>query len=367
MLRRGHLHNPYTHVSQRFDPGRTIFILAMRNTLLPLSVAITFSASAQRVLHFTATSGYDHGTREVSLAMFTAIGNELSVEVVDAPTPSAFPEAAGLAEFDAIIFSNTSGNDILDASQRADLEAWVNAGGHVMGIHAATDTYRHSSANGNNTGTWDYYAELIGASVQENPNHVNGTPLYSMQHVGTHASTADLPDPWQKNEEYYYWEDGYYGPDNDVVLTVEETVGPNGQVNSYDAPRPMSWYRELPSGSRIFYTALGHATSNYTDDALFREHIKDALAWMLGNTVGIPGQVAPRPSVSPNPASEAVTVMLHQSVHDVPYRIIDTMGRIVQQGELTGDRSQLDVRSLPSGTYRLTMEGVATTPLHIMH
>ena len=64
-----------------------------------------------------------------------------------------------------------------------------------------------------------------------------------MSHIGAHASTADLPDPRLKNEEYYYWEGGYYGTDNTEVLRVEGTVGPNGQENSYDAARPMSWYR----------------------------------------------------------------------------------------------------------------------------
>lgn len=338
----------------------------MRNTLLALSVAVTLSVSAQRVLHFTATSGYDHGTREVSLAMFTAIGDELGVEVVNAPSQAAFPDATGLAEYDAVIFSNTSGNNILDATQRADLEAWVNAGGHVMGIHAATDTYRHSTANGNNTGTWDYYAELIGASVQENPNHVSGTPLYAMEHVGTHASTADLPDPWQKNEEYYYWEDGYYGPDNDVVLAVEETIGPNGQVNSYDAPRPMSWYRELPTGSRIFYTALGHATSNYTEDALFREHVKDALAWMLAGTVDVSSRSVSRSVVYPNPALDVMTVVLDKSLHDVPFSIVDAMGRAAQQGVFSGNSLQFDVRSLASGTYRLITDEYPPIPLHVM-
>ena len=338
----------------------------MRNTLLALSVAVALSVSAQRVLHFTATSGYDHGTREVSLAMFTAIGNELGVEVVNAPSQAAFPDATGLAEYDAVIFSNTSGNNILEATQRADLEAWVNAGGHVMGIHAATDTYRHSTANGNNTGTWDYYAELIGASVQENPNHVSGTPLYAMEHVGTHASTADLPDPWQKNEEYYYWENGYYGPDNDVLLAVEETIGPNGQVNSYDTPRPMSWYRELPSGSRIFYTALGHAASNYTEDALFREHVKDALAWMLAGTVDVSSRSVSRSVVYPNPALDVMTVVLDRPAHHVPFSIVDAMGRAAQQGEFSGNSLQLDVRSLASGTYRLITDGYPPIPLHVM-
>lgn len=336
----------------------------MRNTLLASCVAATLSTNAQRVLHFTATSGYDHGTREVSLAMFTAIGSELGVEIVNAPSQADFPDATGLAEYDAVIFSNTSGNNILDATQRADLEAWVNAGGHVMGIHAATDTYRHSTANGNNTGTWDYYAELIGASVQENPNHVSGTPLYAMEHVGTHASTTDLPDPWLKNEEYYYWENGYYGSGNTVVLSVEETVGPNGQVNSYDAPRPMSWYRELASGSRVFYTALGHATSNYTDDALFREHVKDALAWMLSGTLGLHTAATARPIVFPNPAQDMLTVS--GSATRVPFSIVDAMGRVVLQGEPTGAVTQVDVRSLANGIYHCLLEDQAPFRIQIM-
>lgn len=161
-----------------------------------------------------------------------------------------------MAQFDAIIFSNTSGNAILNADQRANFVQWVADGGHVLGIHAASDTYRHSTANGNNTGTWDFYPELIGASVQENPNHVNGTPTYTLQRVGAHPSTYNVPDQWVKAEEYYYWENGYFAELNTATLIVEETVGPNGQVNSYDAPRPMSWYRTT-GYSRIFYTALG--------------------------------------------------------------------------------------------------------------
>ena len=205
----------------------------MRNTIILACVAGGFTVQAQRVLHFTVTSGFDHGTREVSYALFQSIGLDLGITVDDAPTAGAFNDAGTLALYDAIVFSNTSGNAILNDEQRANFEEWSMNGGHVMGIHAASDTYRHSTANGNNTGTWDFYAELIGASVQEDPNHVSGTPPYELMHIGTHPSISNLPDPWLKNEEYYYWEGGYFNPDNNVVLEVEETIGPNGSVPAH--------------------------------------------------------------------------------------------------------------------------------------
>ena len=328
-----------------------------------LPFLFTCTVHAQHVLHFTATSGFDHGTREVSLAMFSATGGELGVEVVDDPTGITFADAGALAQFDVVVFSNTSGNNILDATQRTNFEAWVNAGGHVMGIHAASDTYRHSTANGNSTGTWDFYAELIGASVQEDPNHVDGTPAYALEHIGLHPSTAGLPDPWVKNEEYYYWENGYYDPTNNVVLEVEQTVGPNGLVNSYDAARPMSWYRELSSGSRVFYTALGHAQSNYTDDGLFRQHITQALWWLLQDAMAV---AVPSPSairVFPNPANEEVWI---EGFDPGSLQLLDMCGTVLQ---LQVDRpdGRLRTAELPNGTYLLRDGNGVYQQLLILH
>ncbi len=194
--------------------------------LLPLLICAP--ALGQNVLHYTETSGFDHGTRDISLAMFQAIAGEHGFSITSDNDGASFSSLATLQQFDAIVFSNTSGDALLDVDQRTNFEAYIAGGGSVLGIHAATDTYRHSTANGTNIGTWDFYAELMGGSVQQNPNHVNGTPLYDMSHIGTHPSTSNLPDPWSKNEEYYYWESGYYREDNIPVLEVEETVGPNG-------------------------------------------------------------------------------------------------------------------------------------------
>jgi type 1 glutamine amidotransferase len=323
----------------------------------------TLAAHAQpRILHFTRTSGFDHNTRGVSYAMFQGIAPELAIVVDDDATGEPFSDPSALSQYSAIVFANTSGNAILNALQRANFEQWVANGGHVLGIHAATDTYRHSTANGTNTGTWDFYAELIGASVQENPNHVTGTPQYNMQHIGTHPSTTNLPDPWVKHEEYYYWEGGYYRPDNVEVLRVEGTIGPNGQVNSYDAPRPMSWYRELPNGSRVFCTALGHAPSNYTSDAVFRTHIKDALAWLLGGGAGIAAQPQPPFTLHPNPSTGPVMIVAPADSAGRTVVVMDASGREVFRSALRGERTSIDLGQLAPGHYVLRL-GESVRPL----
>ncbi len=255
-----------------------------------LILVLTPEVDAQsgfKILHYTETSGYDHNTRQVSLAMLQNLGLNHGFTVDNDTDGSSFDSLSTLLQYAVVVFASTSGDNILTASQRSNFESYINAGGSFAGIHSASDTYRHSTADGVNTGTWDWYAELLGASVQQYPyNHVSGTPLYELSKVGTHSSTGSLPDPWAKNEEYYYWENGYYNPGNIPVLEVEQTVGPNGQVNSYDGIRPISWYRHLPGGGRSFYTALGHASANYTNDQYFISHIRDAVLWAAKVSVG---------------------------------------------------------------------------------
>lgn len=243
--------------------------------------------SVFKILHYTETSGFDHNTRQASLAMLQDLGIIYGFTVDDDSDGSSFDSLSTLQQYAAVVFASTSGDNILTASQRANFESYINGGGSFVGIHSASDTYRHSTADGSNTGTWDWYGELLGASVQQYPYyHVSGTPLYELSKVGTHPSTGSLPDPWAKNEEYYYWENGYFNPDNITVLEVEQTIGPNGQVNSYDGIRPISWYRHLPGGGRSFYTALGHASNNYTNDQNFISHIRDAVLWAAKFSVG---------------------------------------------------------------------------------
>ncbi len=311
-------------------------------------------AQAQSVLHYSETSGFDHNTRTVSLAMFEDFGLQDGYTVADDQDGSTFNSLIDLMQFDVIIFSNTSGDGLLDSTQRANFESFVNAGGSVLGIHAATDTYRHSTANGGSTGTWDFYPEMIGGSVQQSPNHVSGTPSYAMGHIGLHQSTAGLPDPWQKNEEYYYWESGYYDSSNVVVLEVEETIGPNGLVNSYDSARAVSWYRELNTGSRVFYTSLGHAQGNFTSDSLFILHLQDAVRWLMNGVTGVPENVQDHWIQASQQGDQLRISWSSEWMSATQLRLISNSG-VQRSWSAIGPGNIIEL-NLPSGVYHLIAE-----------
>lgn len=305
-----------------------------------------------KLLHYTETSGWDHNTRTVSLEMFNELAEEHNFQVDNDDTGDAFNTLENLEEYAVVVFSNTSGDGILNSDQRANFEMYMENGGAFVGIHAASDTYRHSLANGPNTGTWDWYAEMLGGSVQTSPNHTNANYAGTMHHVGSHPTINNLPDPWEKVEEYYYWENGFFDLENNAVLEVESTGN-----ESYDAERPMSWYRTLEGGGKSFYTALGHAGSNFTSDTLFRNHIRDAVLWAVSDVVT--GLVPKKASlgVFPNPARDFITVQIERGQGTMPVRVFDVNGKTMLEAQLNFNdgQSRLNVASLAPGSYFISV------------
>jgi type 1 glutamine amidotransferase len=318
--------------------------------ILPLYVMGVQAQTPFKILHYTETSGFDHNTRANSLTMFQAMGAVSNFTVDNDNDGSSFNSLSNLQQYAVIVFSNTSGDNILDATQRNNFEAYINGGGSYLGIHAASDTYRHSTANGTNTGIWDWYAEMAGASVQQSPNHVNGTPLYNMYKIGTHVTTDNLPNPWAKNEEYYYWESGYYNPSNIAVLEVEQTIGPNALVNSYDSIRPMAWYKSLPGGGRSFYTALGHDNTNYTSDFTFQYFIRDALLWCAGILISAETFHQDQFKLYPNPAN---TIINLEGPLSSEINLVNIYGQTVLHQKLNSTFVTLEVDHLVPGIYCL--------------
>lgn len=259
--------------------------VAMRIIVTTILLSLFAAAFAQdiRVAHYTETTGYNHGTKSVSYAMFSGFNYPgFNLIVDDYPNSNWMDTLENIQYYDVVVWSNTSGNNGLTATQRANFEQYINGGGGYLGIHAATDTYRHSTANGGKTGTWDWYAEnLPGASVQENPNHTSSNHNNDMTVlVPGHPTMANVPQPiWNKTEEYYYWQNGYLATGYVDLLQVAQTGS-----KSYDIPRMMARCKEHPNGARVFYTALGHSKSNFTSDQNFQNLIKDALFWVANPT-----------------------------------------------------------------------------------
>ncbi len=331
-----------------------------------LVLMITFFGpiSAQesiRILHYTETTGYDHNTRNQSGAMFQSWAAEMKYTVTSDNEGDEFNSLENLLTYAVVIFSNTSGNSGLSASQRANFEAYIAAGGSYLGIHAATDTYRHGSSNGGSKGTWDWYAETVaGASVQQSPNHTNQNHQNTMTHSEAgHPILTNLPDPWNKTEEYYYWESGFLAEGFTELLRVGSTGS-----NAYDVPRMMAHCRELPGGGRTFYTALGHASSNFSSNDQFRALITDALKWLLDAQSSLSIQT---PSwitswkVFPNPADKqfSIDASFPQSTR-CQLILLDLQGREILRSETKQGRQltwKMTLDSVPAGSYFLRLAG----------
>ena len=270
--------------------------------LLCCIIQVKAGYAQTKLLHYTETSGFDHQTRQASHNMFNQMAVLLGFSVDDDSTGNTFSSLALLQSYKVIIFSNTTGDAILDSVQRANFEQYIVGGGNVIGIHSATDTYRHSTANGINTGTWDFFPELLGASVRQNPSHVNGTPIFTMTALQNHPLLTGIPSSWQKAEEYYYWEDGYFDTTNNILLKVEQTG-----FEIYDSSRATTWFREN-GNNRIFYTSLGHLPSNFTSDTLFYKLINNALLWTTLDDLHVDSYNKMNIEIFPNPINNHFTI-----------------------------------------------------------
>lgn len=249
-----------------------------------LMVLFSYSAFGQtKILHYTETTGWDHLTRTASATLFQTIATSKGYTLVNDNNGSEFNTALNLDQYAIVIFSNTSGSSGLTAVQRSNFEQYIQNGGSYLGIHAASDTYRHSTANGS-SGIWDWYAETVaGCSVQEGPNHTNVGHNASMtlMNSGTGLETS-LPTPWTKGEEWYYWESGYISPNFTSLFQVGQTG-----IMSYDTPRMAAHYRVLPSGGKAFYTSLGHLPNDFSGDVQFQQLMSNAVTWITASTLPV--------------------------------------------------------------------------------
>jgi hypothetical protein len=318
---------------------------------------VCYGQDTIRILHYTETTGYDHGTRNFSAAMFQRICDSLNSSTAHlwllqtSDVSEVFDDLALLSTFKVVVWANTSGANGLTIGQRQNYEQYVLNGGNYIGIHAASDTYRHSTCNGNNIGVWDFYAEnMSGCSVQENPNHTASNYMGAINHISINVMLTGIPNPWSKVEEYYYWENGFINNSYNTLLEVATTG-----FNSYDSSRMVALYKEHNWGSKSFYTSLGHDVNNYVNDSIFELLLKNALVWTAApiNALSLFSRNhGNEVIIAPNPASTAIYI---RNIHTKPFNfsIFDLLGNMVLEGV---SNSEINLTDLNKGIYQLVID-----------
>lgn len=165
-----------------------------------------------------------------------------------------------------VVFAITSGAGI-DEAGRADFEAWMRAGGGMVGLHSASAT----------ESAWPFYVERIGTSFL---GHVPGMQPATIQiEPGTHPITDGLAPTHGLTDEWYFFT---ARPEEVAGLEVrlaldEDSLPPDYPAEYKVGYHPIGWTRSDAAG-RVFYTALGHNPDAFGDPWVL-ELLGRAIEW----------------------------------------------------------------------------------------
>jgi type 1 glutamine amidotransferase len=225
-----------------------------RSPVAPTSHPV-FSGPIVRVLMLTATAGFRHDSiataREVMASLSAA--NGLTVNATEDLTAIS---ASNLANFDVVMFANTSGELAFSAEQRSALLAFVSGGKGFVGTHSATDTLRD----------WPEYGRLVGSYVIDHPWTQQARVLVE---DASHPATG-IRDSFTLEEEFYVFGDNPRARVQVLLRLDSSSVGATGDF-------PLAWTQSFGSG-RSYYNALGHFPNTWRDSR-YQQQLIAGIRW----------------------------------------------------------------------------------------
>ncbi len=228
--------------------------------------ATTLNASGFRVLVFTKTLVFRHDSIPNGIAAVRALGAANNFTVTATEDATAFNDT-NLTSFACVIFLSTTG-EVLDSTQQAAFQRYIEAGGGFVGIHAAADTEY----------TWPWYGQLVGAYFKSHPAVQQATVKIN---DFVHPSTVGLPKRWIRTDEWYSFKTNPRGKVH-VLATLDEGTYPPVDRMGFD--HPTAWCHNF-DGGRAWYTGGGHTQASYSEPDFLR-HILGGILWAAGAQPG---------------------------------------------------------------------------------
>jgi len=244
-----------------------------------LPTATKTPAKKRRVLLFYRCGGFIHRSIPYGNHAMKEIAQKTGAFEVDLTDDYAVFTADKLANYDGIIFNNTTNLDPSDEQKKAILD-FIKSGKGVAGFHAASDNFKK----------WEAGAAMIGGVFNGHPWGGGGTWAFKVEDTD-HPLNAAFQGKgfWHKDEIYWYRPQSFQGRDNLRVLVSldmsrAESQAPlkkNKDVNPEEVDVAVSWCRKLGKG-RLFYTNLGHNPSTFQNRTIL-QHMLDGIQYALGD------------------------------------------------------------------------------------
>ncbi|HUT23808.1 MAG TPA: ThuA domain-containing protein [Sumerlaeia bacterium] len=226
---------------------------------------------ARKVLVFSRTEGFRHGSTPVANKAFEIMGKKTGAfEAVVSEDMKMFdPES--LRQFDAVLFNNTTRLSFEDPRHRQALMDFVKGGKGVIGVHAATDNFYN----------WREAAEMMGGLFDGHPWGGGGTWAVKIDEPKHPLNEAFGGKGFLIKDEIYQIT-GPYGRDTHrVLLSLDMTNPRNPDGKRTDGDNAISWIRTFGKG-RVFYCSLGHNNEIFWDEAVLR-HFLDGIQFAIGD------------------------------------------------------------------------------------
>ena len=257
------------------------------------------AAPSKKLLFLTHAGYYKHTSlapaekavselgREGGFAVTTVEGYKQDADKLD----FSFLSAEYLAQFDGLMMM-TNGNLPLDDAQKQAILDFVKNGKGFIGAHCASLTLYN----------YPDFGEMLGAYFRRTVGQRRIIVLKVEDQ--RHPATRMLGASWPLVDEFYQfaaapWDSARPEENIDVLFKNKIPIGfsrnrvkvllsiDTKQTDMTGLPDmkpggdyPQAWSRTFGKG-RSFYTALGHRDDLWSNDPVFRAHIKGGIRWAL--------------------------------------------------------------------------------------
>ena len=230
--------------------------------------------SPRKILVYSRTTGFRHSSIEFGAAALKLMGEKTGAYSVVHTEDEKMINATELAKHDAVLMLNTTNNPISNPKARKAFEDFLAQKKGLIGIHAATDCHRN----------WPNYLEAMGGVFDGHPwSARDKVTLYN--ECPDHVCAKMVPQGYVIQDEIYqYKDDKHFTREKMRVLLSLDLTGPNMMkkgMKRKDNDYPVSWLRSH-TGSRIFYTNLGHNESTFWDKVAM-QHILTGIQYACGD------------------------------------------------------------------------------------
>jgi type 1 glutamine amidotransferase len=242
--------------------------------------AVAKPKQPRKVLIFTKTNGFRHGSIPVGVTAVTMMGEKTGAySAVHTEDDSIF-EPEKLKEFDLVIMLNTTGDLFLPPKDKMPKEEaekkkvkereerlkqslvdFVKGGKGLAGTHSATDTYHG----------WGEYKKIMGGTFAGHPWH----QMVPVKNLAANHPLNEMfaADGLQIADEIYQFTNDTANPaDRKMLLSLDTDKMDVSKGARKDKFYPVSWISKYGQG-RTFYCSLGHREEIYWNPVILKHYL----------------------------------------------------------------------------------------------